>query len=331
MMMKNKPILWVELDRKPSKYLINSINLHNERFPEIEKYLILNRRYEYIVKNLKVRTIFIEDLKSYKDISAFQAENKNSNGLQKTYWTNTTARFFAINAFMKDLNINNLIHLESDCILLSLNAIEKFFNSSDWGLKYAKQHINYGCASILLVSEQSELQSFLEFTSRNWHRDNFTDMNALGEFVNQSNLSNFLYSGSPFDEINKDIFDGVTIGRYFIGGDARNSRWPFSTRGIVGTLNEEFNPSNFTLSVRNDLVYLANENIELELQNIHIHSKRIPKNWSKLMKIIQKDGIRPRSDFWRFGHFDSIVFKERFVSFLQRRLLRNKSADPRFR
>jgi hypothetical protein len=327
----NIPLVWVELSRKPSKYLINSINIHNQKFPEIKKYLIINREFENTVKNLKAQIISIEDLESYEEILSFQSADKAWNGLQKSYWTNTTARFYAINVFMKELKIQKLIHLESDCVLLSLNSITEMFKSNDWGLKYAKQHQSYGCASILLVNLREELQNFLDFTNRNWHRDNYTDMNALGEFVAYSENSDFLYSGNPFIESKKEIFDGVTIGKFFIGSDARNSRWPFSARGVVGNFPEEFNPRDYRILVSNNQVILKGKTSILELQNIHIHSKRIPNNWEKLSKIINRDGSQTRNIFWRLGHFDSIVFKERFMSFIQRRFLGIKTADPRFR
>jgi hypothetical protein len=327
----NIPLVWVELSRKPSKYLINSINIHNEKFPAIQKYLILNREHKITVKNLKAHVISIEDLKAYEEILSFQSADKVWNGLQKSYWTNTTARFYAINAFMKELKIQKIIHLESDCVLLSLNSITELFKSNNWGLKYAKQHQNYGCASIMLVNLREELQNFLDFTNMHWQRDNYTDMNALGEFVAHSKNSDFLYSGAPLVESKKEIFDGVTIGKFFIGSDARNSRWPFSARGIVGNSIEEFNPSDFMVLVKNNQVILKRDTSELELQNIHIHSKRIPNNWVKLKKIINRDGSRSRNSIWRLGHFDSIVFKERFISFIQRRFLGNKTADPRFR
>lgn len=325
------PIIWVELSRKPSKYLINSIKIHNERFPNSKKYLILNKKYFKLVKNLEIEIVFIEDLPSFKDVLIFQNGQKKWNGLQKSYWTNTTARFYAINAMMKDKNISKLIHLESDCILLSQNAIYNYFESDDWGLKYAKQHKNYGCASILLVNKQSELQSFLDFINKNWHRDNFTDMNALGEFADLSSQSDFLYSGSPLQVEKKEIYDGVTVGRFFIGTDARNCRWPFSARGVVGNSNEEFDPSNYSISIGKEKVFLIQDSIKLELQNIHMHSKRIPKRWKTLERIIRKDGSHSRNFIWRLGHFDSIVFKERIFSSFQRRVLRNNKADPRFR
>lgn len=327
----NIPIVWVELSRKPSNYLLNSIKLHVNRYPDSKKYLILNKEYEKYVRNLDIQLVFAEELQSFLEIAEFQNQSKNWKGLQKSYWTNTTARFFALNAFMKDQGINKLIHLESDCVLLTPRIIEQYFLDNSWGLKYAKQHKNYGCASIMLVNNQKELQNFLDFTSANWERDGFTDMNALGEFVVQSNSSEMLYSGSPHLEGKDFVFDGVTIGRFFIGGDARNSRWPFSARGVTTKADEGFDPTSYNLKAESNSVYLFNSSDKLELQNIHLHSKRIPKNFSKLLKIIAKDGSRKRNWIWRLGHIDMVVLKERLVSFLQRRILRNKNADPRFR
>jgi hypothetical protein len=327
----NIPIVWVELSRKPSKYLMNSIKLHVNRYPDSKKFLILNKEYEKYVDNLGVHKIFVEELPSFIDIAEFQNQSKNWKGLQKSYWTNTTARFFALNAFMKDQGINKLIHLESDCVLLTPRIIEQYFLDDSWGLKYAKQHKNYGCASIMLVNNQKDLQNFLDFTSSNWERDGFTDMNALGEFVDHNDSSEMLYSGSPHLKGKDFVFDGVTIGRFFIGGDARNSRWPFSARGVITEADEGFDPTSYNLKVESNSVYLFNSSETLELQNIHLHSKRIPDNFSKLLRIIAKDGFRNRKFLWTLGHIDMAVLNERFVSFLQRRILRNKDADPRFR
>ena len=331
-MMKNSvPLMWVEIGRKPSKYLLKSINIHIERFPEIPKYLILNRKYRKLVKNIDVKKVYIEDLTSFEDITNFQSGSKAWSGLQQSYWTNTTARFYAINAALKDLEIQKLIHLESDCILLSTRAVDNLFDSGNWGLKYAKQHENYGCASILLINQQLELDNFLKFISLNWHRVDFTDMNALGEFIKVSDQSEFLYSGNPMDIQQSEIFDGVTIGRFFLGGDARNSRLPFSARGKIEKANGEFDPTNFSLVASDKSVHLTDGVTKIELQNLHMHSKRIPNNWKKLMRTINKDGTRNRNFVWKLGHFDSVIFKERLLSFIQRRILRNKFADPRFR
>jgi hypothetical protein len=325
------PLVWVELGRKPAKYLINNIKIHGELFPNTKKFLVMNRQYFDSVKYLNIEIIFIEDLPSKIEIDNFQNQNKSWNGLQRDYWTNTTARFFALNSFMKDKSVDKLVHLESDCVLLSSSAINQLFVTGDWGMQVAKQFRAYGCASVLLVNQRSELQKFLDFTRANWATDGYTDMNALGDFVGESDQSRFLYSGNPFEAKHKEIFDGVTIGRYFLGGDARNARWPFSARGIVDPAEEAFDPSQFVISRNGDQIYLNRNSEVLHLQNIHIHSKRIPNSLNKLLKIIEFDGARKQGRVWKFGHLDFTVFFERLTSYFQRRLLRKANSDPRYR
>jgi hypothetical protein len=216
------PLVWVELGRKPAKYLINSLKLHTELFPNSQKFMIVNGQYSESVKDLNIEVVSIEDLPSRTEIHDFQNLNKAWNGLQKNYWTNTTARFFALNSFMKDRNIKKLIHLESDCVLLSHVGVNQHFMLDGWGMRVAKQFKRYGCASVLLVNQQAELQKFLDFTIVNWEIEGYTDMNALGDFIDESDGAGFLYSGNPIEPSNKEVFDGVTIGRYFLGSDARN-------------------------------------------------------------------------------------------------------------
>jgi hypothetical protein len=325
------PLVWVELGRKPAKYLINNLKLHNELFPNTKKFLIMNRKYHESLIDVDIEVIFIENLPSRNEIDDFQGQDKTWNGLQKEYWTNTTARFFALNSFMKDKGINKIVHLESDCVLLSSVAINKYFATDGWGMRVAKQFRAYGCASVLLVNQRSELEKFLDFTRAKWSIEGYTDMNALGDYVNESDQSSFLYSGNPIEPNCEEIFDGVTIGRFFLGGDARNSRWPFSARGTVDQAEEAFNPSKYQLSRNNQQIDLIHNSENLHLQNIHIHSKRIPNSINKLLKIIEFDGTRKQGRVWKLGHFDHVVFFERLTSFLQRRLFRKADSDPRYR
>lgn len=325
------PLVWVELGRKPAKYLINNLKLHTELFPNTKKFLIMNQKYHEFFNGVDIELIFIEDLPSRIEIDDFQNQEKNWNGLQKKYWTNTTARFFALNAFMKDKGFDKIIHLESDCVLLSSVAINKYFATNGWGMRVAKQFRAYGCASVLLVNRRSELEKFLDFTGAKWSIDGYTDMNALGDYVNESDQSSFLYSGNPIDPNYKEIFDGVTIGRFFLGGDARNSRWPFSARGKIDEAEEAFDPSKYRLSRNDEEISLIQDSEILLLQNIHIHSKRIPNSINKLLKIIEFDGTRKQGKIWYLGHFDRVVFFERLTSFLQRRFFRKANSDPRYR
>jgi hypothetical protein len=256
----------------------------------------------------------------------FESVKKEWSGLQKNYWTNTTKRFFILGMYMEENHIEQVVHLESDCILLNEKWIDEEFAEPNWGLKYPKQHHRYGCASILIVNRLEIFNNFLQFIIENWSRGETTDMNLLGEFTESELLASFLPSGDLIDGSSTHIYDGVSIGQYFLGTDARNQRLPCSTRG-----HRDSNPGAIALNnpriQLNSLgvfVYKDIDSPELELVNIHMHSKRIPKSYKTLKKIILRDSRGRINSLWRLGTFDKIVFAERLVSFLNRRILRKK-------
>ena len=88
---------------------------------------------------------------------------------------------------------------------------------------------------------------------------------------------------------------------------------------------------SITLSSRGVLIYEEKGLLNLELNNIHIHSKRIPKNYKTLERRLLRDANRSKDRIWKLGAFDRLVFTERVVSFLFRRVLRRNSFDFRLR
>ena len=85
------------------------------------------------------------------------------------------------------------------------------------------------------------------------------------------------------------------------------------------------------LNLKNTIIYTDTYIPELKLKSIHIHSKRIPKNYRLLVRMILNDSKSKKSKLWRLGAFDNLVFLERLISFIYRRFLMNKSQDLRFR
>ena len=158
-------------------------------------------------------------------------------------------------------------------------------------------------------------------------------MNLLGEFTESEMQASFLPSGDLINGSSKHIYDGVSIGQYFLGTDARNQRLPCSARGRrdsnPGAI--ELNNPRIQLNSLGVLVYKDVDSIELELVNIHMHSKRIPKTYKALEKIILSDSRGRVNLLWRLGVFDKLIFAERLVSFLNRRILRKKHFEFRLR
>ena len=325
------PLVFVETGRKPSKYLVNNLRIHTELFPNRKIVLIVSDQYKRYVNNRNIEVISEESLPASTILGEFEALNKQWSGLQKNYWSNTTKRFFILDRYMKSQNLDKIIHLESDCVLLDDSEIQKEFQIGDWGMRFPKQHVKYGCASLLLINKANIFDSFLKYILENWERGEITDMDLLGEFVDLKKSAEYLPSADLLNS--SSIYDGVSIGRYFLGSDARNCRLPFSGRGLKDDAEGALKivSPKIELSSGNTIIYRDTYSPDLELKSIHIHSKRIPKNYRLLVKMILNDSKSKRSKVWRLGAFDNLVFLERLISFIYRRILLNKSRDFRFR
>ena len=331
-MTSNIPLIWVETGRNPSKYLKNNLKIHQEIFPDRRIVIIVNEQYKNNVSNVDIEVISEESLPASPLLSEFEGLNKQWLGLQKNYWSNTTRRFFILDRYLQLQNMEQLIHLESDCILLDDREIQDEFEKDNWGLRYPKQHTKYGCASLLIINKANVFETFLKYILENWERGEITDMNLLGEFADLKVGAEYLPSADLLTVTSKSIYDGVSIGKYFLGADARNCRLPFSGRGLKDNADGALKiVSPKILNNENKLIYQDTYIPELELKSIHIHSKRIPKNYRLLVKMILNDSKSKKSRVWRLGAFDHLVFLERLISFIYRRFLLNKSRDFRFR
>ena len=327
------PLVFVETGRRPSRYLVNNLQIARNRFPNRKIVLILSKEYLREIDILGIEKVAEEEIIKNSMLLKFESIQKNWSGLQKNYWTNTTKRFFILGMYMDQHHLDQAAHLESDCILLSDKWLDEEFQKPNWGIKYPKQHDSYGCASIFIVNNLGTFNKFLDFILQNWSRGEITDMNLLGEFVEIEKDASFLPSSNLIDPSSTHIYDGVSIGYFFLGTDARNQRLPFSARGRrdlnVGAL--ALTKPEIQLTDQGVLVYKDISLPELELVNIHMHSKRIPKSYKALERMILRDSRGRVNPLWRLGAFDKLVFAERLASFLNRRILRKKHFEFRLR
>jgi hypothetical protein len=326
------PFVWTEIGRKPGKYALNSIAIHKELFPDNPRYLVVNKEYARKQLDNLCNVIFEEDIKESENTQKFNQLNKSWNYQHVSYWQNTTKRFFIIENIMKKNNFGKIIHLESDCVLLSIEHIKELFNKNDWGIKYTKQDDNSGCASVFLVNNLKSLEDFNNFVINNWEKQDITDMILLHNYIKENNTASYLSSGSLTDS--KIVYDAGTIGRYYLGGEARNNRIPLSTRGLLPKSTGFFDPSPFKVVKAGNkilLVNIKNPGTKLELGCLHVHSKRIPGSYRKLIKRLISEGNSNRSFFWRLGSPDFTVIAERVVTKIHKLLFFNKSKDVRFR
>jgi hypothetical protein len=326
------PFIWTEIGRKPGKYVLNSIAIHKELFPNSPRYLVISKEFAQTKLNNLCTTIFEEDLKQTENTQKFNQLNKSWNYQHVSYWQNTTRRFFIIENIMKKYNFKRIIHLESDCILLNYEHIRNLFNNNNWGIKYTKQDDYSGCASVFLVNNLKSLEDFNSFVIDNWERQDITDMVLLHKYIKENRSASYLSSGSSIDT--KIVYDAGTIGRYYLGGEGRNNRFPFSTRGLLPKITGFFDPSPFKVIKTENKILLANiknPEMKLELGCLHVHSKRIPRNYRNLIKRLIRESDANRGFFWRLGMPDLTVVAERLATKTQNALFFGKKKDIRFR
>jgi hypothetical protein len=326
------PFVWVEIGRRPGKYALNAISINKELFPEQERFLIISKQYENKLPKDLCTIIFEEELKKSTNYTDFNALEKQWSYSHKSYWQNTTKRFFVIENFMIKFGYKKIIHLESDCLLLTTDYLRELFSEDDWGIKYTKQVDGAGCASILVVNKVQALQEFNSYVLRNWQKQDATDMTLLGNYALDKKDANYLPSG---DEVNsKIVFDAGTIGRYFLGTDARNNRYPFSRRGLTDSSAGSFNPTSYNAAFLDSgtfLIHQIDSNKSLQLGCIHVHSKRIPKRYQKLVNRLIRESNSNRGRFWRLGRLDFTVASERILSKLSKVMPRTSNSDIRLR
>ena len=334
-MREKPPIIWIEADRLPARYFLNSINIHQELFPNRRKIVVTNSRFAREYRKYPVEIIEIESVKPSNLTIKFESISKKwtHNRQQLIYWKNTTKRFFHLYDALLSLAMRSCIHLESDNILFDISYLDSILRSGFNKISYPKQADGVGCASVLLIGNLNAFSEFLKYICANWQKIDSTDMTLLGEFEVKNKLAEYLPSGDKEELHEQVLFDAGTIGHYFLGGEARNYRFPSSRRGLIDRSKGSFSPQYFKICLDKYGKPILKNNINnkiLKLQNVHVHSKRIPNSTLRLIHLLEKESSTSRNLFWRTGKLDLLVSFERFFSFTNRKILQRK-IDVRFR
>ena len=321
------PLVWIEVGRKLPPHLIANMRLHQELLPSCQQVLLTDqtptKRVNSRLKSLGVSVIKIDSPSDY-----FSKKIRRSTS-QLEFWINTTYRFIVLEEFMRSKKVSQVIHQESDNVILERDPLDQLFEIPGWGLAYPLQAKEIGCASIFLVKELTTLIKFNTFVKNSWEKVDQDDMKLLGEFSSRKYVK-ILPSIPEFEY----IFDAQTYGRFLLGTDARNNRNPFSKRGISDSREGSIDPGSegitFELSKETTTLLVFRNSKVSKLVNIHIHSKRIPASRAALNRMISHDIKSMGTRTWVIGRIDLRVFSERLISWILRRILR-KDRDIRLR
>lgn len=326
------PIVWVESGRGIPKYLKKLISLTRELHPSINQVLINDGNCK--LRNLT--SIEIGNLPKSKFTKDFLSLSLKFPHKDVVFWRNTTLRFFYLYDFMLHYDIEKILHLESDVILLDLRDIEKLSLQDGDFVAYPSYSPTLGTAAVFFVNSRRALERFLRYILKESHGLWKNDMELLGQYQrHEGSLALPSHLRGDFSI----VYDAGSIGVFFFGGDARGYRIPFSFRGTL-PLSEDFELSEVFLSI--DVWHYKVNDQFLELcyesfgnryivQNIHVHSKNIPKSKRILIKRIKRAFMGKKDFFWQLGRLDFTVLAERTISFLARRVLKRRIIEPRFR
>jgi len=318
-------LVYIEVGRHVPKYALRNFRLTKKIHKSLSQIVFTDANKEIDF----VKTIHREQIPRSDKSKNFDLLRKEWPHKQEIFWLETTKRFFHLYDLMLHLNLRNVVHLESDSILLEQKPLFEFFNNMDTqSMAYPLQASDLGCASILLLKSFEVLGEFLDHILDKWLQDMATDMTLLASFSHNERV--MILPTWPKEVDSKFFYDAGSIGQYFQGSDARNYRFPFSRRGRqderLGTIYKNLSEDNYSWNVikkKNRLsIELILDGGKSHLVNIHMHSKQICSSLI-VMSIILRIGFNTKRSFiWRLGFFDITVSIERLVSFWRRRILR---------
>jgi len=335
------PIIYIETGRNVPRYFFRNLQLLQELYPKKDTLLFydnIEKRISSKIPHQNLKLLHRSELRPSRLSKMFFEAEKSWSYKQRDFWQNTTARFFHLYDIMQGLGISTSVHLESDVIVLSELALEIQEHERKTGLAYPMQNCKQGCASIFKVAKLAALEEFLKYVLANWHRKDINDMTLLGEFSNSEFVTVLPTWPNEIEPTDNLIYDAGSIGKYFLGSDARNQRLPFSRRGFI-----DFTPGSSSIHFGDHKVLWKIgtycENIltleygkeKYPIANLHLHSKRIPNNKESLLGSLKKGFRTNRGVWWELGKLDFLVLLERLYSFANRRIFKNPIQEKYFR
>jgi hypothetical protein len=229
---------------------------------------------------------FFDNMKEYNtrinlvDSSTLQTDFDNKSMLDKHFrngfWNSASKRMFLLNEYMKQSNIQNVIHLENDVLLYSdmnYELDEKIYITMDEtnrcipGIVYIPNHSLFDKLINHYDYSKNDMDNFAIFYHRN------RDIVATFPIIDNS-VQPCIYN-QEFERFHS-IFDGAAIGQYLGGVDPRNI--PGDTIGFVNeTCIVKYNDYQFKWAKKGEhyVPHILIHNNWILVNNLHLHSKRL--------------------------------------------------------
>lgn len=252
--------------------------------------------------------ISLESLEESKDHSYFIKIKKGDTKVNKNFWRFTLERFFYLEEFASQYNLENIFHLENDVMLyVNLETLLPLFINHYSNIAATFDNDNRCIAGFIYFKNKTALKNLSTFISKQAKTD-LNDMILLSyyrqlkgvdeidflpiiypDYINKHELLS-ITGNSPstpsnyyknFDQF-ESVFDAAALGQYLGGINPKNG-----LKG-PGFINEKcvFNPSYLNIIWIKDeenrsVPYMSYKDKLIRINNLHIHCKNL-KNFSSI-------------------------------------------------
>ena len=276
-------------NKKLPKYVIENIKYLKRTFPKNVITLISdNSKNLTKVKDLGANIYHCTDF--YSSAPKEYLEKAPDLKFRGGYWFLTFARFYALDEYCAKFKRNNILHLESDVLLMANFPFDKFSNMN--GLAFPLVNQGYAAASILFIKDSLAISTLCDFTKERISANpELTDMYILGSkdlaqrvevtylptaFGGANNFQNWV-SQIDRDNLSIDIskfggiFDGISWGQFLAGEDPRNH---YGIRKLYRNQTaHSVAIDSFKIFFSNNQLHVSSESEIYKIYSLHIHSK----------------------------------------------------------
>jgi hypothetical protein len=256
-------------------YIFDNIQ-HLKHHDNSDITVITDKKFNTLFENNGINIINIEDLiPDYINVVS-----RSNNTFRNGFWKLTSYRFTALYEYMKQHNMNNIIHIENDVLIYKNIDTINFHNMNK--LLLTMDSKNRCIPGLMFIPTNEVLKKCLDLFN--------TSLNDMQNFSNcYYTLSDCIDTLPIFLEDNKNdvtkmitknfkyydsIFDAAAIGQYLGGIDPRNKSG--DTRGFINeTCVIDYSKYTFIWKTENDkkFPYIVVNNNEYPIVNLHIHCK----------------------------------------------------------
>lgn len=257
---------------------------------EEENYNLLQDSYISYILSYNIKVVNINKLNKTQKHLNFNKESNLNKDFRNGFWHYAAERFFVLEDFVTDYNIENIFHIEYDNLIYCdinkiLNIITKYYKDSAGIFDNDTQCI----ASFIYFKNLNSLDTLTNYIYLNV-KNHQNEMNILGSYRKENseiiehlpiltekylfNEIDIIYSNNH--EYFKYIFDGRALGQYVGGIDPKNDN--SNTEGFINT-DVIFNVSKLNFMWKNLDNLLIPYACDVPIVNLHIHCKNLLK-WS---------------------------------------------------